>query len=190
MRRRDGERRYRLGKRDHEDDYFRKQDRQLIERMRKAAADNEARAISGFRIPELPRDLSALGFSGDTVSLLPLGTYSPGRVGRRGREPGGAQAHSRDRPHPAASSKAAPLTSSLPRGSPTARRPPCSQARAAWWPPCSPLGSAATQNLSADDLVKDRESIAAASGGILGLAKVSAGERAAIEQVQKALKSR
>ena len=51
-------------------------------------------------------------------------------------------------------------------------------------------GSGAAQDLSADDLVKYSESIAAASGGILGLGKVSAGERAAIEQIQKALKSR
>ena len=32
-----------FGKRDHEDDYFRKQDRELIERMRKASSANEAR---------------------------------------------------------------------------------------------------------------------------------------------------
>ena len=51
-------------------------------------------------------------------------------------------------------------------------------------------GSGAAHDLSADDLVKYAESIAAASGGILGLGKVSAGERAAIEQIQKALKNR
>jgi hypothetical protein len=51
-------------------------------------------------------------------------------------------------------------------------------------------GSSTAEDLSPDDLVKYCESIAAASGGILGLAKVSATERAAIEQVQTALKSR
>ena len=51
-------------------------------------------------------------------------------------------------------------------------------------------GSGTAQDLSADDLVKYCESIAAASGGILGLAKVSPAERAAIEQVQTVLKSR
>jgi tellurite resistance protein len=51
-------------------------------------------------------------------------------------------------------------------------------------------GSSTTHDLSADDLVKYCETIAAASGGLLGLGKVSSGERAAIEQIQKALKSR
>ena len=45
-------------------------------------------------------------------------------------------------------------------------------------------------HFSADDLVKYCESIAAASGGILGLGKVSAEERAALSQIQGVLKAR
>jgi len=178
-----------FGKRDHEDDYFRKQDRELIERMRKAAADNEARKLTGIQDPDLLRDLSALGFSADTISLLPLvpilqvawadADVSPEErkmivdIARiRGIAEGSAAdqqlaAWLTHRPAPSVFSGAGRLVAAM-----------------------LAAGSSATQNLSADDLVKYCESIAAASGGILGLAKVSAGERAAIEQVQKALKSR
>ena len=51
-----------FGKRDHEEDYFRKQDQELIERMRKAAADDEARralgAQSGIQDPDLLHDIA------------------------------------------------------------------------------------------------------------------------------------
>lgn len=178
-----------FGKRDHEDDYFRKQDRELIERMRKAAAENEARALTGIQDPDLLRDLSALGFSADTISLLPLvpilqvawadADVSPEErkmiveIARiRGIAEGSAadqqlSAWLTHRPAPSVFSGAGRLVAAM-----------------------LAAGSSATQNLSADDLVKYCEGIAAASGGILGLAKVSAGERAAIEQVQKALKGR
>jgi hypothetical protein len=178
-----------FGKRDHEDDYFRKQDRELIERMRKAAADNDARERSGIQDPDLLRDLSALGFTGDTVSLLPLvpilqvawadADVSPeerkmileiARIrGIAEGSPAGQQlaAWLTHRPAPSVFSGAGRLVAAM-----------------------LAAGSAATHDLSADDLVKYCENIAAASGGVLGLAKVSAGERAAIAQVQKALKSR
>ena len=59
-----------------EEDYFRKQDQELIERMRKAAAavrEREAlEAKTGLHDPELLKDLQELGFTADTVSLLPL----------------------------------------------------------------------------------------------------------------------
>lgn len=177
------------GKRDHEDDYFRKQDRELIERMRKAAAENEARQLTGIQDPDLLRDLSALGFSADTLSLLPLVpilqvAWADADVSPEERK----------------------LILEIARIRGIAEGSPADQQLAAWlthrpapsvFSGASRLvaamlaaGSAATHDLSADDLVKYCEHIAAASGGILGLAKVSAGERAAIEQVQKALKSR
>src|SRR5687767_4924334 len=178
-----------FGKRDHEDDYFRKQDRELIERMRKAAADNEARALTGIQDPDLLRDLSELGFTGDTVSLLPLvpilqvawadADVSPEerklilQIARMRGITEGSPADQQlsawltHRPAPSVFSGAGRLVAAM-----------------------LAAGSGAMQDLSADDLVKYCENIAAASGGILGLAKVSAGERAAIEQVQKTLKSR
>jgi hypothetical protein len=178
-----------FGKRDHEDDYFRKQDRELVERMRRASAANEARERTGIQDPDLLRDLSELGFTGDTVSLLPLVpilqvAWADADVSPEERK----------------------LILEIARIRGIAEGSPADQQLAAWLthrPAPSVFsgagrlvaamlaaGSAATHDLSADDLVKYCESIAAASGGILGLAKVSATERAAIEQVQKALKSR
>src|SRR5688572_21881559 len=59
-----------------EEDYFRKKDRELIEKMRQAAAAEAARlelsAKSGLQDPELLKELQELGFTPDTVVLLPL----------------------------------------------------------------------------------------------------------------------
>jgi hypothetical protein len=182
-----------FGKRDQEEDYFRKQDRELIERMRKAAAANETYrplgAQSGIQDPDLLRDIAELGFTADTVSLLPLvpilqvawaeGGISPAERklildfahlrGVADGSPAGRQladwlAH---QPSPDVFSRAGRLVAAM-----------------------LAAGSGPTHDLSADDLVKYCESIAHASGGLLGLGKVSSGERAAIEQIQKALKNR
>jgi len=182
-----------FGKRDHEEDYFRKQDRELIERMRKAAAADEAQRPlgerSGIQDPELLRDIAALGFTAETVSLLPLVpilqvAWADADVSAAERKlileiariRGIAEGSPADRqldawlsarPAPAVFSGAGRLVGAM-----------------------LAAGGGTAQNLSADDLVKYCESIAAASGGILGLAKVSADERAAIEQIQTALKNR
>ena len=182
-----------FGKRGHEEDYFRKQDLELIERMRKAAAKADEHrplgARTGIEDPDLLRDINALGFSPDTVSLLPLvpilqvawadADVSPAerkRILEIARLRGIAEGSPADeqlahwlthRPSPAVFSGAGRLVAAM-----------------------LAAGSTTAQDLSPDDLVKYCESIAAASGGILGLAKVSAAEREAIEQVQKALKSR
>jgi hypothetical protein len=182
-----------FGKRDHEDDYFRKQDQELIEKMRKAAAAEEARRSlgeeSGIQDPEILREIAQLGFDAGTVSLLPLipilqvawaeGTVSPPEralildVARhRGIQEGSPAdqqltewlAHS---PSPEVFSRAGRLIAAM-----------------------LTAGGGKAQDLSADDLVKYCESIAAASGGILGLGKVSSSERAAIEQIKNALKNR
>src|SRR5918992_750550 len=63
-------------KRKLEEDYFRKQDQELIERMRRAAILAQERdaleAKTGLHDPELLKDLQGLGFHPDTVVLLPL----------------------------------------------------------------------------------------------------------------------
>jgi hypothetical protein len=179
----------RFGKRDHEEDYFRKQDRELIERMRKAAAQDAARARTGIQDPDLLRDLADLGFSGDTVSLLPLvpiiqvawadAEVSPAErklILEIARLRGIAEGTPADL-------QLAEWLAHRPSAAVLARADRLVAAMLA-------AGSDATHDLSADDLVKYCESVAAASGGILGLASVSSTERAAIEQVQKALKSR
>lgn len=59
-----------------EEAYFRKKDRELIERMRKAwAAEHPRRglaAATGISDPELLGEMAELGFTPDTVALLPL----------------------------------------------------------------------------------------------------------------------
>ena len=59
-----------------EETYFQKKDRELIEKMRAAAASERARhemsASTGLSDPEALHDLEELGFTPDTVALLPL----------------------------------------------------------------------------------------------------------------------
>lgn len=59
-----------------EDDYFRKKDRELIEKMRQAAAADRAKTElstrTGLSDPALIAELGALGFTPDTISVLPL----------------------------------------------------------------------------------------------------------------------
>ena len=59
-----------------EDEYFQKRDRELIEKMRKATAAEESRAglsaKTGLTDPALVQQLQELGFTPDTVVLLPL----------------------------------------------------------------------------------------------------------------------
>src|SRR5688500_8036273 len=59
-----------------EEEYFRKKDRALIEKMQHAAREDQTRrelsAKTGLQDPELLKELEALGFTPDTVSLLPL----------------------------------------------------------------------------------------------------------------------
>jgi hypothetical protein len=62
--------------RSREEDYFRRKDRELVEKMRQAAeADASRQAMersTGIHDPVLLQELEALGFTPDTVSLLPL----------------------------------------------------------------------------------------------------------------------
>ena len=51
-------------------------------------------------------------------------------------------------------------------------------------------GSPEGGTLTADDLIKYSESIASASGGILGMGKISPEERATLAKIVHALKSR
>jgi hypothetical protein len=51
-------------------------------------------------------------------------------------------------------------------------------------------GSSEGGKLTADDLIKYSESIAAASGGILGIGKISSDERATLARIVTALKAR
>ena len=63
-------------KRTNEEEYFQKRDRELIEQMRqRAKAQQQLRELGeqvGVTDPELSRELAEMGFTVETVKLLPL----------------------------------------------------------------------------------------------------------------------
>jgi hypothetical protein len=63
-------------RRAHEEDYFQKKDRELIEKIRQQAKAQQQLRELGERVgvtdPEMSRELAELGFTLETVKLLPL----------------------------------------------------------------------------------------------------------------------
>lgn len=180
-------------KRKLEEDYFRKQDQELIERMRRTAILAEERdaleAKTGVHDPDLLKDLQELGFHPDTVVLLPLvplvqvawveGGVSPQEralivdlARKRGVQEGSA-----------ADLQLSHWLAECPDASVFTRAGRLIRAML-------DAGSHETQDLSPEDLVKYCENIAAASGGLLGIGRVSAEERALLKQIAEQLKAR
>jgi hypothetical protein len=180
-------------KRKLEEDYFRKQDQELIERMRKAATAEQARRElgnkTGIQDPDLLNELSALGFTPETVVLLPLvplvqtawaesGVSAAERAlivqfaRKRGIQEGSA-----------ADAVLSEWLTDCPSQDVFRRADRLIGAVLA-------AGSGPAADLSADDLVKYCENIAAASGGILGIGRISAEERAAISEISTHLRKR
>jgi hypothetical protein len=176
-----------------EEEYFRKKNRELIGKMLQEATREEARrgmaAATGLSDPELLRQLQNLGFTPETVALLPLvpvvqmawvdGSVSDAersaimKIARtRGIAEGSAAFHQ--------------LTAWL------AERPAAgvfdSATRLIGAMIDSPAKDAKT--ISADDLVAYCETIAAASGGLLGIHKISSEERALLASLAGDLKKR
>ena len=175
-----------------EEDYFRKKDRELIEKMRAADAAAKARkdlgASTGLSDPALLDELQALGFTPETVPLLPLiplvrVAWAEGGVSAQERKMivdlararGIAAGSGADRqladwldrqPSEAVFTRAMRLISAVMSGQ-----------------------SANTASLSAEDLVKYCEEIAAASGGLLGIGKVSSEERKLLASIAAELKA-
>jgi hypothetical protein len=164
-----------------EEEYFRRKDKELIEKMRKAAAAEAGRAEMGKRTgladPELLNELDALGFTPETVILLPLVpivqvAWAEGGVSN-------AERHlivklARARGISEGSSADAQLMEWLDRR-PADRvfTDATRLIRAMLDAPGHPGIS-----VTADDLVKQAEAIASASGGMLGIiGRVSAEER-------------
>lgn len=177
-----------------EEEYFRKKDRELIERMRRAAAASEARAKMGEKTgltdPGMLQELETLGFTPDTVVLLPLvpvvetawgeGGVTPAerqlivKLARaRGIDEGGvADRQLSDwldhRPGEQVFTHAARLIRAM-------------------------LAAPGHEDLTIDDLVTYCESIASASGGILSLGiigRVSPDERQLLATIAAELKGR
>jgi hypothetical protein len=178
--------------RDMEEEYFRKQDRELIERMRKegeaAAAKKALGERTGLTDPQLVADLEGLGFTADTVSLLPVmpviqvawaesGVSSKERklvvdfARQRGivaGSPADAQLQEwlNTRPSNEVFDKATRLISAM-----------------------LAAGAETTHDLNTDDLVAYCERIAHASGGVFGIGSVSAEEKQTLARIAQALRN-
>jgi hypothetical protein len=182
-----------FGSRRSEDEYFYKKDRELIEKMRKAAADEQRRSEMAARIrinePGLVKDLEDLGFTPETVKVLPL---MP--IVKLAWAEGGVSAEERK------------LLVSLARDRGVEEGSPADRLLANWMAQApSPevfsngmrliramLAAAGPgpDTISADDIIRYCEMIAEASGGIFGFGKVSADERATLSQIATELKKR
>jgi hypothetical protein len=176
-----------------EDEYFRKRDRELIEKMRRAAAIEQAQRDmsekTGLNDPEILQELRTLGFTPDTVALLPLIPLI-----QIAWAEGGVTGAERD------------LIVKLARSRGIVEGDAADRQLSAWLtsPPGSQVFASATRliramlaapaqahaDLTADDLVKYCESIAAASGGILGIKRVSAEERELLSRIATDLKGK
>jgi hypothetical protein len=176
-----------------EDDYFRKKDRELIEKMRQAAAAEQVRADlsrkTGFEDPELLQELQDLGFAPETIALLPLVpviqmAWAEGGITKPEREL--ILTLARNRGVAVGSAADLKLTEWM-----TNRPPEAVFARAGRLIRAMlDSGSAEVGDLNADNLVEYCAEIASASGGILGIGRISAEERALLSSIAADLKAR
>lgn len=176
-----------------EDEYFRKKDRELMEKFRQAAATEQARKDLGRKAglddPELVQELHDLGFTPETVVLLPLVpiievAWAEGGITKAEREL--ILRLARNRGVEAGSAADRQLTewlTSQPAETVFARARRLIRAMLE-------SGSAPAGELNADDLVKYCEDIASASGGILGIGRISAEERALLSSIAADLSAR
>jgi hypothetical protein len=176
-----------------EEEYFRKKDRELIEKIRQAAATEQARKDlgrkAGLEDPQLIQELQDLGFTPETVGLLPLVpviqmAWAEGGITKAERELILRLARSRGIEDGSAADRQ--LTEWLthqPSEAVFARATRLIRAMLDSTP-------GQTGDLSADDLVKYCEEIASASGGMLGIGRISAEERALLSSIAADLNAR
>jgi hypothetical protein len=175
-----------------EDEYFRKRDAEIVEKMRKAAAAADAQAELGKRTgitdPALLTELQALGFTADTVGLLPLVpavqiAWAEGGVTAAERFTLVKLARARG----IAESSPADLQLSAWLD----RRPSDELFAQATRLVGAIVGSPAGGGTTIDELVQQCEAVANASGGLLGvIGRVSAEERQLLASLTAALKGR
>jgi hypothetical protein len=174
----------------HEEEYFRKKDRELIENLRRAdAAAKERQELeqqTGIHDPGMLSDLAHLGFTPETISLLPLvpvlqvawakaGVSTPERrlivnfARSRGIAPGTAADHQ--------------LTEWLDT------KPSEETFHKATRLICAMIDAPEHRvNVDAHELIDYCEKIAHASGGIFGIGAVSHEEREVLKEIAEGLK--
>ena len=179
-----------------EEEYFRRKDRELIEKMRKAAAAEQARGEMGRKTglgdPALLQELQELGFTPDTVILLPIVpvlemAWAEGGITPAERSLIVQLARSRGVDENSAADTQ--LTQWMTRRPDAAVFARAGRLIAAML--SSGSGQAGTP-LTTGDLVAYCERIAAASGGILGLriGSISSEEKALLSRIASDLKTR
>jgi hypothetical protein len=178
--------------RSREEEYFRRKDRELVEKMRQASAATQARqnleARSGIHDPALLQELEALGFTPDTVALLPLVpvvqvAWAEGGVSDDERRLIVEFARKRGiMPGSEADNQLATWLTHRPSEDVFARATRLIRAMLD--------NPDAGRDLKIEDLIQHCEQIAAASGGVLGFRKVSNEERALLGMIEAALKAR
>ena len=178
-----------------EEEYFRKKDRELIEKLRRASEAAQVRGElskqTGVTDPAMLEALEELGLTADTVSLLPLVpvvelAWAEGGITPAERQ--GIVSLARSRGITEGSAADVRLNSWM------ASRPTPEQFARATRVMSALLDSGAplAKDLSADQLVKYCEQIASASGGLFGLPfrAISMEERDVLARITNDLKAR
>ncbi len=178
-------------KRAHEEEYFQKKDRELIEKARQQAKAQQNLRELGERVgvtdPEVSRELAELGFTLETVKLLPLIpileiAWAEGGVTDAERKM--VVDVARERGIEAGSTADRQLADWLDR------RPEESLFRRAGRLINALVESGGRFDLTPDDIIKYCEAIADASGGLFGIRRVSSDERATLSRIANEIKSR
>ncbi|MDA1093621.1 MAG: hypothetical protein O3A25_10195 [Acidobacteria bacterium] len=169
-----------------EEAYFRKKDQELVEKMRRAATADKARqelsAASGLQDPELVKELEELGFTPETVRLLPFVpliqvAWAEGDVSTQERKLIVDLARSRG------ILEGTPADLELARWLATRPSDAMFERATRLVRALLAAGTPSAGVLTGEDLVKYCESIAAASGGVFGIKSISAEERAILEKI-------
>jgi hypothetical protein len=176
-----------------EEEHFRKRDRELIEKLRQADAAAKARLAleqeAGVHDPEMLRELDRLGFTPDTIALLPLVPVLQvawAKAGVSGAERSLIMNLARSRGIAAGSAADRRLKEWLDHQPSEETFHKATRLIAAIID--SPDRGAL--HVSGDELFKYCDRIAHASGGIFGIGRVSPEERAALEEIAAAVKKR
>ena len=169
-----------------EEEYFRRKDRELIERMRQAARDAQMREAlegrTGIHDEESLCQLESLGFTLETCALLPLiplVQVAWAEAGVSAAERKAIVSFARARGIEAESAADQQLTSWLDH------RPSEEMFHKATRLIAAMVGhhAEAAVDLSIEDLIARCEAIAHASGGVFGFGGVSANERAVLKEI-------
>ena len=179
-----------------EEEYFRRKDRELVDKMRQSAAAEAARGemsrTTGLQDPALLKELQDLGFTPETVVLLPVVpvlemAWAEGGITTAERQL--LVTLARQRGIAAGSTADAQLSDWMthrPSDEVFARATRLIRAMIEE----GGTESEGAAHWSVDDVIRYSESIASASGGIFGLGKISADEREVLATIAEALKGR